>query len=727
MVETTPTTEAVTPPDGRRFLTQIPLWIVLAFHVSFSTIIVPALRAGGIVDSESLDLIAVSFVLAQLALLAGFAVLGVNYSFQRYFIAACLAVLAWDYAMSEFNLAGLLIFGAMFVAPVLLATSLLRFFPWPRVVVCQSRGRPFRNNTLAIWMLTTTLAAVTFVSFRGSEFAIAVDLSSSAFEPYALTFFCSMLGLALWLPYSLLVNGGRPLWTFAFVGCAISAIVPTVALVYDDGDVESAFLALIATSAAGTAALTLLALRVAGYRLTRRRDLPQRTADEVDGGWGLLPVTMIAATIVVGSSIYLSGSLPPERGSFDWLDATTIDSATLASHNWIEKLLQSPATDIEDVMFKTVLPSAIQLQQWSRKFPAGCDMLRMESTPIEGAAAAIAAVRPQTLILREMQIPAKLLADVSQVSSIRSIRFDDCEFDPKEAGVLPNILENSTADIDARQWFRSCHDKQLASHVAGTKLRYISLGPSVTDVGLMSLLACPQLNVIDAADCQLTEFGAWKFAVLRPACYLNHPVLDQAVSIETLKRLAELPDLRALTLTNSQFPVEKGEWVGDMRELRSLTLSRSPVTANLLVQLSGLTELLHLDLSETRLTATDILQFPPMSSLTMLDLRGISLTEKEMSHLVKQLPNLEVLYCGTVTASCCTALTSFKRLRILEIKNFSDAPDPESLKSVVGIPTLISFDTDDWSLAAAILRDRPEIWVGLVPYPQSYRYLRGVI
>jgi hypothetical protein len=117
----------------------------------------------------------------------------------------------------------------------------------------------------------------------------------------------------------------------------------------------------------------------------------------------------------------------------------------------------------------------------------------------------------------------------------------------------------------------------------------------------------------------------------------------------TLKRIAELRDLKYLVLTGSKIDSEFVESLSSLNNLRTLRLNHTPIDRQSISAISKFKDLEVLDLGELRLTSEDVTQIASsLTKLNQVSLIGAELTAENMRQLAKlnELKLLDLSKCA---------------------------------------------------------------------------------
>lgn len=177
------------------------------------------------------------------------------------------------------------------------------------------------------------------------------------------------------------------------------------------------------------------------------------------------------------------------------------------------------------------------------------------------------------------------------------------------------------------------------------KLRHLELShQSLSNASFLTLRDCPieslalrYARLDNAVFSEIVQLGGLKELQLT----------GLSIGDSTCKLLQSLPSLERLSLSSTKISSTGVRWLGPLSQLRHLDLSQTLISGGGLEALSAFPKLESLDLSETKARSRD-LQFLEGRSLKTLMLRGLKLSPRNVEMLanMQSLKTLSLWGCG---------------------------------------------------------------------------------
>jgi Leucine-rich repeat (LRR) protein len=238
------------------------------------------------------------------------------------------------------------------------------------------------------------------------------------------------------------------------------------------------------------------------------------------------------------------------------------------------------------------------------------------------------------------------------------------------------------------------------SHLKELKdLRRLYLAETAaTDDGLRSLRGLPRLEVLDLSWTKITGAGLGPLKALNRLQDLR---LDGIADDAVFRRLAELDNLRALSLNRTELTDAALAQLGRLRKLTRLKLAGTNVTDAGLARLKAFPELASLTLGGSGLTDAGLKHLRDLAPLRELWLsQGAEFTDKGLAQLRTARPRLRVYQNVFIPSSPFRAATKaedgVKVRGTVSVLISANRPGEKVKKAVAG--------------AAVHLRDLPKSW-----------------
>ena len=155
---------------------------------------------------------------------------------------------------------------------------------------------------------------------------------------------------------------------------------------------------------------------------------------------------------------------------------------------------------------------------------------------------------------------------------------------------------------------------------------------------LPRLSAFPRLGDLSIEHAALTDTDLSHLSVFTALSRLT--ITDTKLSDAGLRRIGAVQTLKMLRLHNVQLPDDGLRHFAPLEQLEHLDLSGSPISAPDIRRLAQLPKLNWLDLAKSRLDADGLAALETLSSLEYVNLAGNPVSEADVLHLRRQLPNL---------------------------------------------------------------------------------------